>query len=542
MPQSAASPKSFLGPGPDYIAPASSFFFPGTLNNSTLIDYLPTKAAADKLISQYFLAVHQIAKIVHKPSFEAQYASFWNQISVGKEPPPSQQSVIFAAMFSATVSMSNEQVMLSFGAPRATLLDSLRSGTEMALSRANFLRTTKVDTMQAFVMYLIPLCRSEVSRAHSALTGTAIRLAECMGLHRDPTNYSIGPVETHVRRMIWYQLCFLDMRTCEAIGPRPQIRKEDYDTKFPLNVNDTDLLSPSPPTVDSPHWTDMTLSRVRMECIEMHRQIWFDLPRVDRKKISLTATLGKVQKFRAALEKWFYPTIDYAIPIQALAKHVYDLLANRCYVQILHRYLYSVATRLPDRLRQIVIEGGLTQMEAAVIIETKEKFGPWAWYSGAYQQYHSALLLLIEVYAFPMRKDAGRIWKALDYIFDLRPEHSPKQKAESVIRDLRDRMELYQNMRKQKATTHMEQRWNVQNLHLAEMDQMPQDPATAFGNMPTIDFSPPPLANTESSGSPSESRQGSVAGGSADTQMQTIADIDWVSREMILISQKRCID
>ena len=31
------------------------------------------------------------------------------------------------------------------------------------------------------------------------------------------------------------QLCFLDIRTCEATGPRPQIHKEDYDTRLPLN-------------------------------------------------------------------------------------------------------------------------------------------------------------------------------------------------------------------------------------------------------------------------------------------------------------------
>ncbi len=237
-----ASPKSYIGPGPDYIAPASSFFFPGTNMNTTLLDYLPSKNAADQLIAQYFSAVHCIAKIVHRPTFEAQYAVFWNLIASGNEPMPSQQAIIFAAMFSAAISLSEEEVSRQFGTMKSALVDSLRSGTEMALSKANFLRTTKTDTMQAFVMYLIPLIRAEVSRAHSALVGTAIRLAECMGLHRDGSFYAMSAVDVHVRRMIWHQLCFLDMRTCEATGPRPQIRKDDYDTRPPLNVADADLL------------------------------------------------------------------------------------------------------------------------------------------------------------------------------------------------------------------------------------------------------------------------------------------------------------
>jgi hypothetical protein len=33
--------------------------------------------------------------------------------------------------------------------------DLLRLGTETALGRANFLRTTKIETLQSFVMYLV---------------------------------------------------------------------------------------------------------------------------------------------------------------------------------------------------------------------------------------------------------------------------------------------------------------------------------------------------------------------------------------------------
>lgn len=260
-----ASPKSYIGPGPDYIAPASNFFFPGSNVGMSLLDLLPSKDVADRLIAQYFHGVHYVARAVHRPTFAAQYAQFWNQINMGLEPMPSQQAVVFAAMFSAAVSMREDQIMKRFISSKAAFVDSLRSATETALAKANFLRTTKMDTMQAFVMYLIPLCRAEVSRAHSALVGTAIRLAECLGLHRDGSHYNMSAVETHVRRIIWHQLCFLDMRTCEATGPRPQIRQDDFDTEYPLNVNDDDLLQNPAPTEDKPYATDMTFFRIRTE-------------------------------------------------------------------------------------------------------------------------------------------------------------------------------------------------------------------------------------------------------------------------------------
>lgn len=538
-----ASPKSYIGPGPDYIAPAASFFFPGTNVNTTLLDYLPTKTAADQLIAQYFDAVHYVARIVHRPTLEAQYTLFWGSIATGSEPAPSMQAIIFAAMFSAAVSMDDGQITRRFGTSKASLIDSLRSGSEMALAKANFLRTTKVDTMQAFVMYLIPLVRAEVSRAHSALVGTAIRLAECMGLHRDGLHYGMAPVEVHVRRMIWHQLCFLDMRTSEATGPRPQIRPDDYDTQFPLNVNDVDLLDAgNPPMQDSLHWTDMTLMRIRAECMDLRRGLWYDVVLVDRKKKSLTSVLVKIQKTRQAIESQFLPMFDYSIPFHTFTRHVLALGIYGCFVQVLHRYLFSTSTRMPDRLRQILIESGLQQMENAIALETKPELAPWAWYKGAFNQYHSALLMMVEVYAYPMRKDAPRIWKCLDYVFDIPAHLSPKQKAELVITDLRDRMEVYHQMRKLRSTTQMEERVSSLNKSSISRDVNTQAAVDMINSIsqpakvPTNDtgfpmtqgnFSPPPPTNTDSL-SDGSGRGAKMAAGK-DTVM-TMEDIDWVSR------------
>lgn len=107
------------------------------------------------LMQQYWYAVHPIVPTVHKPTFEKHYLAFWDHIVRGTEPPASAQAVVFAAMFTAAVSLSDDASMQQFGVPKLTLVERLQSSTEIALSRANFLRTTKLDTMQAFVMYLV---------------------------------------------------------------------------------------------------------------------------------------------------------------------------------------------------------------------------------------------------------------------------------------------------------------------------------------------------------------------------------------------------
>lgn len=538
----------------------------------SLTDFLPPRHTADRLVAQYWYAVHPVARCVHRPTFEKQYASFWEHINAAQEPPAPVQALILAALFSAVVSLSDEQCLQHLGTTRTHLMERLRTSTEVSLSRANFLRTTKIDTMQAFVMYLIPLCRAEISRAHSALTGTAIRLAECMGLHRDGSNYGLSPVDTHVRRLIWYQLCFLDIRTCEATGPRPQIHKEDFDTKLPPNVGETDIRADAPmPVDDLPHFTDMTLSKIRFECVELHRQLWIDMPRIDQKKISLTAVLGKIQKFRAMMEARYSPMLDERVPIQAYAKRIYVILSSRTFIMVLHRYFYSATQLIPDRLRSILVEAACTSNEGAIAMDTRPDWSPWSWYRGAFFQYHSALLLLIYVYTFPEAREAARVWKSMDFIFDLPGAMDPKMKAEAVIMEVRDRMEVYQSLRKMRATTQLRSKmgeWGVppgehevqlqqqqqqqqqqgqqglqnQQVHerMGEVRQAVGGRMGAVGEMHPAQFSPPPLmSSTDSSNSP-EAYQATVSGSSSagptpqqrqqmDTQMQTLAEIDWVS-------------
>lgn len=151
-----------MKPGPEYIPPSSGFFFGMTVNTPSLEELLIPKPTADQLVQQYFRAVHPIARVVHRPSFEVDYQSFWDEVYSNYEPRPSLQGVVFAALFSAVVSMS-ESAVLQMGLPKNVLVDRLKLGTEASLGKANFLRTTRLETMQAFIMYMVSISKHRLS-------------------------------------------------------------------------------------------------------------------------------------------------------------------------------------------------------------------------------------------------------------------------------------------------------------------------------------------------------------------------------------------
>ena len=448
MPQLPDHDSDFLAPGPSYIAPGSGFMFGDVGSKRSLLNFLPAKAAADMLVRKYFDNVHTIARVVHWPSFQLQYDNFWTSVLAGLEPPAWQQAIVLSILFSAVVSMPGQEVTGIFARPKSTILANFLTGTEVALSKAQFLRATKLETLQALVVYLIPMCRDQLSRAHSVIVGMAIRLAECMGLHRDPAEvYELSPVECHVRRIIWFQLCFLDLRTCESQGPRPGIKREDYDTKFPLNINDTDLLLAKPQEAKA-KWTEMTMSRIHFECTEMQRVIWYDRIRIEKKRTSLTHVMSKIESFRKAMETKYRPILDLEIPIQKYAQLLMNQMIQRMYVMVLHRYMTNSSQKVPERLANLTIHSGLLSMENAVAMERIPELKQWRWYNGAYQQWHVAFLLLSVVHGKPNIPHAERIWNIIDFVFEPELSLSRAQKARAIIMAVRDRTAVYQDLRR----------------------------------------------------------------------------------------------
>lgn len=161
-----------------------------------------------------------------------------------------------------------------------------------------------------------------------------------MGLHKDGTEMNCDAVTTHIRRMIWYELLLLDTRAYEAHGPQLLVREDSFTTKLPLNVNDDDLERERPPCEDSDTWTDMTLTRIRMECDRVIRKIYVDRDRLGSAdgRIILTDVLCYIAQFRRTMMEKYVPMINDSNSLQYYAQLNIDLHTRRMHAIMLQRY------------------------------------------------------------------------------------------------------------------------------------------------------------------------------------------------------------
>ncbi|KAL9637210.1 MAG: hypothetical protein Q9164_002337 [Protoblastenia rupestris] len=144
---------SFLGPSRSYLAPNLSLFSAGT--SDQLMSNLPPLSISNRILKQYWQSVHPVARILHRPSFEMRWRTFATDLSVKNRPVKSLVAIIFAVLFSGIAAMPSGTLEREFGEDQQLWMQRLQVGTESALDQAQMIQTTKVETLQAFVAYLV---------------------------------------------------------------------------------------------------------------------------------------------------------------------------------------------------------------------------------------------------------------------------------------------------------------------------------------------------------------------------------------------------
>ena len=443
------------------VAPSLNLLLGGSIsissNNDMEPPLLPTKMEAEALLNRYIEAVSPLAHVLHIPSCKRLFERVWLNIEMGTPNPNSHTALMLAVCMAAAASVSPLQAKSQFGITKEDLFLRLQKATERALLRANWAKTSNIRTLQALTIYLIPLCRAQISRATSVVVGALVRLAQCIGIHRlsHSSAHTLTPLQRHVRSLLWYQICFLDFKTAEAQGPHPSIRSDDFDISLPLNVDDdvfevgTARWQHNPTPVQG--WTDATLSLIRYECNEIHRLIFRGRIEIDRKAITLHDLRARVEAKKRHIQQKYLQHLDASVPIQRYAGLVATLLMSRCDSMLLYRHLPQAnphpRSDSENRLRDVLLTAALTTLEIGATLDTLPSLSSWAWYSTTYQQYHAVLLLLTELYRTPDLERKDRMMTIIDHIFGHCYGVSVRDRCADLLWTVKENLEAFYIMK-----------------------------------------------------------------------------------------------
>lgn len=124
---------------------------------------------------------------------------------------------------------------------KEALVAQYRVATEKALTKAEFLTSSDLTTLQAFVLFLFCMREREHPRFTWTMTALAVRIAQGMRLNEVRRGSGLSPYDTEIRLRLWLSIWRLDLRTALDQGSDFLVSDASSDEGLPLNVNDTDF-------------------------------------------------------------------------------------------------------------------------------------------------------------------------------------------------------------------------------------------------------------------------------------------------------------
>ncbi|KAG9257573.1 uncharacterized protein F5Z01DRAFT_616624 [Emericellopsis atlantica] len=274
-----------------------------------MVDILPPKPVCDRLVRGYLDNHETLYRIIHAPSFMAQYNAYWDG---------TLQLEAFLPKLLAILALASRYETKSRGLGRERS-EGAHLPTACALVRLwlNNLQgkiLAEIDTLQVEVLWFA-IVRS--SREHPrdgwAQLGTIVRMALGMGLHRDPSEFGsrITPFNGEIRRRLWATIINLDIYVSNDCDMPSTLHEECMTTKPPRNLDDAEIY---------PEMAELPPSRPFDQVTDNHAQAYAATTlSLRRRAVSLIARLDSVRDWSEILDvagqlEKHLEHVDYILP------------------------------------------------------------------------------------------------------------------------------------------------------------------------------------------------------------------------------------
>jgi hypothetical protein len=114
---------------------------------------------------------------------------------------------------------------------------------------------------------------------------------------------------------------------------------------------------------------------------------------------------------------------------------------------------------------------------------------------GVFHQYHTALLLVTELYATPRRYYENRIWDCLDFVFELPASMDREDKMRAIFDEVVDKTQYYHSLRKVRAPKALEDGLKAASIWLEH--HAPSTPTSAMSPTVQTALKQDPVTGTE---------------------------------------------
>lgn len=396
-----------------------SFLFGYSSVANSLASFHPTPSQVFILWEVYKENVDPLLRVFHRPTIKQFIFSASNSPETVSK---TTEATLFAIYYAAINSLTQKQCLALLGEDKDRSMRKYRFAVEQSLARANFLQSSSIMLLQAFVLFLLCVRRQDDNQVVWTLSGLTIRIAVSMGLHRDGESFGLSPYEVEMRRRLWWIIMTLDTRAAEDHGSDYSIIETTYDTKLPLNINDEDI---TPETKEPPEeklgCTEMTFSLIRFEVGVTMRRLVNVTSGDPYGEVTAARTLEEKEKLidicHRRIEERYLQHCDMSVPIFWVTATVGRLIMAKMWLMIHHPLQREKPTMSAD-VRDRLFVTSVEIIEFSRLLEVNESTSKWGWHFRTYMQWHAVAFVLAELCVRPLSPKVDRAWRAIDSVYD----------------------------------------------------------------------------------------------------------------------------
>ncbi|KAB5582952.1 hypothetical protein GE09DRAFT_286411 [Coniochaeta sp. 2T2.1] len=423
----------------------STFGFDGLISDPSLeVDIsslLPTRWQATQLWQAYLNNVDGLVKLLHIPTVQP---TVFAAINNPKDTAPDMNALLFSIYFAAVASLRWTEVQTILGQDRQAAMAAYERGIELSLHAQCFLDSPTILSLQALALYLMCYRNSNSGRTGWILNGLLIRAAVAVGLHRDGEQFNLSPLDTEIRRRLWWQILGSDGRAAEdhGLSAGPNGGFDGFcDTKLPTHIDDRDI-TPNTigPVCNEQRWTELTHFLVASEMYQALQQInRLSAQPGDDKMAQLDAYLATV---KTDMHRNYLRYCNPNIPNQKVSLLLGRLLLGKSDVFVRQQALRGLSPEeAAARADEATLALACDTLEVCFELKTDELLGNYQWLLSTFTEYHLLTYTLWHLCVRPQATaDTERAWTVVDKMFTLIEMHGPPPGAKwNVLRKLREK-------------------------------------------------------------------------------------------------------
>lgn len=196
----------------------------------------PSRGVADTLVDLYFGSFESTYRILHEPTFRAEYHSYWAQ----PESVPTHVRLRILLVIGIGFSLyTGQDVEAGFRCMVRQWIYAAQTWLSGPLEKDRL-------TIAGLQIHCLTLLARQIFSIGGDLVwvsvGSLIHGAMQIGLHRDPKHFSeMSVLQVEVRRRLWATI--LEMVVQSSLDSRmpPRISFDEFDTNSPANINDDEV-------------------------------------------------------------------------------------------------------------------------------------------------------------------------------------------------------------------------------------------------------------------------------------------------------------